>query len=260
VEQEDFSFLELDSEPQSYVFPLFVETGAFSQASAAMRAKLDARIHATLLEHVSKRVGASEDEHGDSNPIYLLPADPNYAPTGPNGFFPNNWFNPVGAQGGSAGGSMSPPAPTEAQGPDTAGTVNPPGDTNTGGGGAPGSSAAGGDAAGDTTSSFFFKGLSYGSSPSPSNEPPASYQLGTLNSNPLGLPGGTTMMSGVQSSMLSQQFPSFRSQSSGSGAALANGGAFSINNFNGGFTLSPPAEYNRNHPIRYNPLTYEPQQ
>jgi len=62
----------------------------------------------------------SNDDDDSSNPIYLLPVDPNYAPSGPQGFFPSNMFGPMQPANNP---SVSPPPPTAPQGPDLQGTV-----------------------------------------------------------------------------------------------------------------------------------------
>lgn len=69
--------------------------------------------------------GNSDDDSG-GNPIYLLPVDPNYAPSGPQGFFANSLFNPLNPSYAQFTGSTLPPANTSPQGPATAGAATMP--------------------------------------------------------------------------------------------------------------------------------------
>jgi len=110
-----------------YETPIIVEGGGL-RGTAQHLQRLQSRLDSLLLSKASflevhatsKNAGGGNDE--DSNPIYLLPADPNYSPTGPNGFFPNNWFNPL-TTSNTVG--ILPPAPAAATGPDVGGAGGP---------------------------------------------------------------------------------------------------------------------------------------
>jgi len=120
--------------PVEYDVPIMLEAGALRstpQQLQRLHSSLDSLLlnKGSFLELAAPKKGEGADDE-NSNPIYLLPADPNYSPTGPNGFFPNNWFNPL-TTSNTVG--VLPPGPAAATGPSVGGTGGPEADGGSGG-------------------------------------------------------------------------------------------------------------------------------